>query len=66
MKKRLGFLGLGGRVSTAYIGQKALLKLQDHPLLETVAFIADDPADAGKPLRHRTVVRVAEDLSHAR
>ncbi len=51
MKKSLGFLGLGGRVSTAYIGQKALLLMQDHPFLETVAFIADDPADAGKTLR---------------
>lgn len=50
MIKRLGFLGLGGRVSTAYIGQKALLKFQDHPFLEIAGFIADDPADAGKPL----------------
>jgi aspartate-semialdehyde dehydrogenase len=48
--KRLGFLGIAGTVSTAYIGQRALLKLQDHPELETVAFIADDPADVGKTL----------------
>lgn len=48
--KRLGFLGIAGTVSTAYIGQTALLKMQDHPYFETVAFIADDPADIGKPL----------------
>ena len=48
--KRLGFLGITGTVSTAYIGQRALLKMQDHPHFETVAFIADDPADVGKTL----------------
>lgn len=48
--KRLGFLGITGTVSTAFIGQMALLKMQDHPYFETVAFIADDPADVGKPL----------------
>jgi aspartate-semialdehyde dehydrogenase len=55
--KRLGFLGITGTVSTAYIGQRALLKLEGHPILETVAFIADDPADVGKTLGEAIVGR---------
>lgn len=47
---RLGILGIAGKVSTAYIAQKALFKFENHPFLETVAFLADDPADVGKPL----------------
>jgi aspartate-semialdehyde dehydrogenase len=47
---RLGLLGIAGKISTAYIGQKALLIYQNHPLFEVAGFIADDPADAGKTL----------------
>jgi aspartate-semialdehyde dehydrogenase len=47
---RIGLLGIAGRISTAYIGQRALLIYQNHPFFELAGFIADDPADVGKTL----------------
>ncbi len=47
---RIGLLGIAGRISTTYIGQRALLIYHNHPFFELAGFIADDPADAGKTL----------------
>lgn len=50
-KTRLGLMGIAGRISTSYIGQKAFLLCRDHPLLEISGFIATEAEDVGKTLR---------------
>lgn len=49
-KLKLGLLGVAGSSGLAYVVQRILLEVQDHPMFELAAVIADDPADAGRPL----------------